>query len=202
MYRIFLGILLSSILIITLQSKSLSNEISSLLKQQQLTVYDIGVFRLKEDLLNSDEVISKHAEFKKEDLYLDVISSYRNDKVVLIVSIPMSTNLTQYTYMSDSFRCRNIFNSVRDHLLKKEIYNDYRYSMAKSYLTSVFSTPSSWRSWRYNEKFKGELVEMVKLQVTLRPTTELALTQKVNPVSCEGGLEVEDTELILTKKYN
>ena len=189
-------------MIISLQSKSLSNEISSLLKQQQLTVYDIGVFRLKEDLLNSDEVISKHAEFKKEDLYLDVISSYRNDKVVLIVSIPMSKNLTQYTYMSDSFRCRNIFNSVRDHLLKKEIYNDYRYSMAKSYLTSVFSTPSSWRSWRYNEKFKGELVEMVKLQVTLRPTTELALTQKVNPVSCEGGLESEDTELILTKKYN
>jgi hypothetical protein len=202
MYRIFLGILLSSILIITLQSKSLSNEISSLLKQQQLTVYDIGVFRLKEDLLNSDEVISKHAEFKKEDLYLDVISSYRNDKVVLIVSIPMSKNLTQYTYMSDSFRCRNIFNSVRDHLLKKEIYNDYRYSMAKSYLTSVFSTPSSWRSWRYNEKFKEELVEMVKLQVTLRPTTELALTQKVNPVSCEGGLEFEETDLILTKKYN
>ncbi|KRO59759.1 MAG: hypothetical protein ABS05_01865 [Pelagibacteraceae bacterium BACL5 MAG-121128-bin54] len=202
MYRIFLGILLSSILIITLQSKSLSNEISSLLKQQQLTVYDIGVFRLKEDLLNSDEVISKHAEFKKEDLYLDVISSYRNDKVVLIVSIPMSKNLTQYTYMSDSFRCRNIFNSVRDHLLKKEIYNDYRYSMAKSYLTSVFSTPSSWRSWRYNEKFKEELVEMVKLQVTLRPTTELALAQKVNPVSCEGGLEFEETDLILTKKYN
>ena len=202
MYRIFLGILLSSILIITLQSKSLSNEISSLLKQQQLTVYDIGVFRLKEDLLNSDEVISKHAEFKKEDLYLDVISSYRNDKVVLIVSIPMSKNLTQYTYMSDSFRCRNIFNSVRDHLLKKEIYNDYRYRMAKSYLTSVFSTPSSWRSWRYNEKFKEELVEMVKLQVTLRPTTELPLTQKVNPVSCEGGLEFEETDLILTKKYN
>jgi len=202
MYRIFLGILLSSILIITLQSKSLSNEISSLLKQQQLTVYDIGVFRLKEDLLNSDEVISKHAEFKKEDLYLDVISSYRNDKVVLIVSIPMSKNLTQYTYMSDSFRCRNIFNSVRDHLLKKEIYNDYRYSMAKSYLTSVFSTPSSWRSWRYNEKFKEELVEMVRLQVTLRPTTELALTQKVNPVSCEGGLEFEETDLILTIKYN
>jgi hypothetical protein len=104
--------------------------------------------------------------------------------------------------MSDSFRCRNIFNSVRDHLLKKEIYNDYRYSMAKSYLTSVFSTPSSWRSWRYNEKFKEELVEMVKLQVTLRPTTELALTQKVNPVSCEGGLEFEETDLILTKKYN
>ena len=202
MYRIFLGILLSSLLIISLQSKSLSNEISSLLKQQQLTVYDIGVFRLKEDLLNSEEVISKHAEFKKEDLYLDVISSYRNDKVVLIVSIPMSKNLTQYTYMSDSFRCRNIFNSVRDHLLKKEIYNDYRYSMAKSYLTSVFSTPSSWRSWRYNEKFKEELVEMVKLQVTLRPTTELALTQKVNPVSCEGGLEFEETDLILTKKYN
>jgi len=202
MYKIFLSILLSSLLIISIQSKSLSNEISSLLKQQQLTVYDIGVFRLKEDLLNSDEVISKHAEFKKEDLYLDVISSYRNDKIVLIVSIPMSKNLTQYTYMSDSFRCRNIFSAVRDHLLKKEIYNEYRYSMAKSYLTSVFSTPSSWRSWRYNEKFKGELVEMVKLQVTLRPTTELALSQKVNPVSCEGGLEFEETDLILTKKYN
>jgi len=202
MYRIFLSILLSSLLMISLQSKSSSNEISRLLKQQQLTVFDIGVFRLKEDLLNTDEVISKHAEFKKKDLYLDVVTSYRNDRVVLIVSIPMSKNLMPSTYMSDSFRCRNIFNSVRDHLLKKEFYNDYKYSMAKSYLTSVFSTPSSWRSWRYNEKFKGELVEMVKLQVTLRPTTELALTQKVNPVSCEGGLETEDTELILTKKYN
>ena len=202
MYRIFLVILLSSVSIITLQSKSLSNEISKLLKQQQLTVFDIGVFRLKEDLINSNLVISNHAEFEQEDLYLDVITSYRNDKVTLIVSVPMNKNLKQSTYMSDSFRCRNIFNSVRDHLLKKEIYNDHRYSMAKSYLTALFSTPSSWRSWRYNEKLKEELVEMVKLQVTLRPTTELALTQKVNPVSCEGGLEFEETDLILTKKYN
>ena len=202
MYRVFLSILLSSLMMISFQSKSLSNEISRLLKQQQLTVFDIGVFRLKEDLLNSNAVILRHAELDKEDLYLDVITSYRNDKVTLIVSVPMNKNLTQYTYMSDSFRCRNIFTSVRDHLLKKEFYNDYRFSMAKSYLTSVFSTPSSWRSWRYNERFKEELVEMVKLQVTLRPTTKLALAQNVNPVSCEGGLEFEDTELILTKKYN
>lgn len=57
---------------ISLQSKSSSNEISRLLKQQQLTVFDIGVFRLKEDLLNTDEVISKHAEFKKR-IYISML---------------------------------------------------------------------------------------------------------------------------------
>ncbi len=202
MIKVLHSILIILFAFMSMITKSISSDISTILRNQQLTVFDIGIFRLQEDLKSTYPEIKKHKDVPYEDIYMDVVTSYRNDKVVLIVSIPMSTNLTQYTYMSDSFRCRNIFTSVRDHLLKKEFYNDYRYSMAKSYLTSVFSTPSSWRSWRYDERFKEELVEMVKLQVTLRPTTELALTQKVNPVSCEGGLEVEDTELILTKKYN
>lgn len=184
------------------KSNSFSSEISELLKKQQLTVFDIGIFRLKEDLLKAHKEIYKHLDTSEENLYLDVITSYKSDQIILIASIPMDENLNSLTYMSDSFRCRNIFNSIRDHLLKQEIYNDYRYSMAKSYLTSVFSTPSSWRSWRYNEKFSEDLVNLVKLQVTLRPTNKLALKETVYPVSCEGGLEYEKEELILTKKYN
>lgn len=104
--------------------------------------------------------------------------------------------------MSDSFRCRNIFNSVRDHLLRNENMSNYRFTMATSYLTSVFSTPSSWPRWRYDQSVLEELVNLVKLEVILRPTTELAFKDNVSPVSCKGGLETENDEIIISMKYN
>ena len=121
----------------------------------------------------SIKIIKVMAEF-----YMN--SSYSKNSIDLIVSVPMNRNLKKENYFSDSFRCRNIFNSVRDFLLRNENLSNYRYTMATSYLTSIFSTPSSWPSWRYDEEIREELVNLVKLEITLRPTKELALNEQVN----------------------
>ena len=202
MIKILKNILIFFYLILFFTTSVYSKDISTLLRTQQLTVFDIGIFRLEEDLKSSYPVIKKHKDVPYEDIYMDVVSSYWKNTVDLIVSIPVNENLKKENYMSDSFRCRNIFNSVRDHLLRNENLSNYRFTMATSYLTSIFSTPSTWPRWRYDQSALEELVNLVKLEVILRPTTELAFKDKVNPVSCKGGLETENEEIIVSMKYN
>ena len=202
MFKILKNILIFFYLILFFTTSVYSKDLSTLLRTQQLTVFDIGIFRLEEDLKSSYPVIKKHKDVPYEDVYMDVVSSYWRNTVNLIVSIPVNENLKKENYMSDSFRCRNIFNSVRDHLLRNENLSNYRFTMATSYLTSVFSTPSTWPRWRYDQSVLEELVNLVKLEVILRPTTELAFKDKVNPVSCKGGLETENDEIIISMKYN
>ncbi len=80
--------------------------------------------------------------------------------------------------------------------------SNYRFTMATSYLTTIFSTPSSWPKWRFDQSVLEELVNLVKLEVVLRPTPDLAFKDNVNPVSCKGGLETENNEIIFSMKYN
>ena len=82
----------------------------------------------------------------------------------------MNKNLKKENYFSDSFRCRNIFNSVRDFLLRNENLSNYRYTMATSYLTSIFSTPSHGLAGDMMKNIREELVNLVKLEITLRPS--------------------------------
>ena len=202
MIKVLNSILIILFVFMSMITKSISSDISTILRNQQLTVFDIGVFRLQEDLKSSYPEIKKHKDVPYEDIYMDVLTSYRNNSVDLIISIPVNENLKKENYMSDSFRCRNIFNSVRDHLLRNENMSNYRFTMATSYLTSIFSTPSSWPRWRYDQSVLEELVNLVKLEVILRPTTELAFKDNVNPISCKGGLETENNEIIISMKYN
>ena len=202
MIKTFKYFLISFLFIYSTITNSNSLDISTILRNQQLTVFDIGVFRLQEDLKKTYPAIKQHAEVDNEELYLDVVSSWWKNSVDMLVSIPMEEGLVKSTYMSDSFRCRNIFNSVRDHLLKDQNLSNYRYTMATSYLTSIFSTPSNWPKWRYDPMVLEELVNLVRLEVTLYPTPDLAFSNNSNPVSCKGGLETETNEIVISMKYN
>ena len=202
MVKIFKNILIFAFLLSSITTSAFSKDITTLLRNKQLTVFDIGIFRLETDLKNSFPSIKNHLEITETEFYTDVVSSYSKNAIDLIVSVPMNKNLKKENYFSDSLRCRNIFSAVRDFLLRNENLSNYRYSMATSYLTSIFSTPSSWPSWRYDEDIREELVKLVKLEITLRPSKELALSEQVNPVSCMGGLETDIEKIIISKKYN
>ena len=193
---------LGFILITFFQIKSFSSDITTLLRNQQLTVFDIGILRLEEDLKKSYKAFEKHVDAPYEEIYIDVISSWWRNTVDLVISIPMKEGLVKSTYMSDSFRCKNIFSSVRDDLLKNQNMSNYRYTMATGYLTSIFTTPSHWPRWRYDQKTLDDLVNLVKLEVTLYPETKLAFQKDINPISCKGGLELNKDEIKITRKFN
>ena len=123
-----------------------AQSITTLLRNQQLTVYDIGIFRLQEDMKSSIPQVQKHfpnKEIEISDIYTDVVSSFLWNTIDLIVSVPMSETLTKTNYFSDMYRCKNIFFSVRDHLLRNQNDSNYNFSRASSYVVSTFSTPTS-----------------------------------------------------------
>ena len=142
MLKIFKSMLISFVFMFSSILNSYSLDISTILRNQQLTVFDIGVFRLQEDLKKTYPVIQQHSAAKYEEIYLDVVSSWWRNSVDMLVSIPITEGLDKSTYMSESFRCSTILNSVRDYLLTDQHLSNYRYNMANSYLTYIFSRPS------------------------------------------------------------
>ena len=182
-----------------------AQSITTLLRNQQLTVYDIGIFRLQEDMKSSIPQVQKHfpdKEIEISDVYTDVVSSLWRNTIDLIVSVPMSETLTKTNYFSDMYRCKNIFFSVRDHLLRNQNESNYNFSRASSYVVSTFSTPTSWPSWKYEQKKIKELVSMIQLEVTLRPSNELAFREGVSPINCKGSLADDFDTIVVTKNFN
>ena len=198
-------IIFFSLSLILLTSSLNAQSITTLLRNQQLTVYDIGIFRLQEDMKSAIPQVQKHFPDKQieiDDVYTDVVSSFWRNTIDLIVSVPMSETLTKTNYFSDMYRCKNIFFSVRDHLLRKQNESNYNFSRASSYVVSTFSTPTSWPSWKYEHKMIKELVSMIQLEVTLRPSNELAFKEGVSPINCKGSLADDFDTIVVTKNFN
>lgn len=201
----FRKIILFTLSLLLLTSSLNAQSITTLLRNQQLTVYDIGIFRLQEDIKSAIPEVQKHFTDKQievNDVYTDVVSSFWRSTIDLIVSVPMSETLTKTNYFSDMYRCKNIFFSVRDHLLRNQNESNYNFSRASSYVVSTFSTPTSWPSWKYEQKKIKELVSMIQLEVTLRPSNELAFREGVSPIHCKGSLADEFDAIVVTKNFN
>ena len=198
-------IIFFSLSLVLLTSSLNAQSITTLLRNQQLTVYDIGIFRLQEDMKSAIPQVQKHFPDKQieiDDVYTDVVSSFWRNTIDLIVSVPMSETLTKTNYFSDMYRCKNIFFSVRDHLLRNQNESNYNFSRASSYVVSTFSTPTSWPSWKYEHKMIKELVSMIQLEVTLRPSNELAFKEGVSPINCKGSLADDFDTIVVTKNFN
>ena len=201
----FKKIIFFSLSLILITSSLNAQSITTLLRNQQLTVYDIGIFRLQEDMKSAIPQVQKHFPDKQieiDDVYTDVVSSFWRNTIDLIVSVPMSETLTKTNYFSDMYRCKNIFFSVRDHLLRNQNESNYNFSRASSYVVSTFSTPTSWPSWKYEHKMIKELVSMIQLEVTLRPSNELAFKEGVSPINCKGSLADDFDTIVVTKNFN
>ncbi|WP_440656629.1 hypothetical protein [Candidatus Pelagibacter sp. HIMB1509] len=201
----FKKILFFFLSLMLLTSSLNAQSITTLLRNQQLTVYDIGIFRLQEDMKSTIPQVQKHFPDKQieiDDVYTDVVSSLWRNTIDLIVSVPMSETLTKTNYFSDMYRCKNIFFSVRDHLLRNQNESNYNFSRASSYVVSTFSTPTSWPSWKYEHKMIKELVSMIQLEVTLRPSNELAFKEGVSPINCKGSLADDFDTIVVTKNFN
>ena len=87
MINVLHSILIILFVFMSMITKSISSDISTILRNQQLTVFDIGVFRLHEDLKSTYPEIKQHKDVPYEDIYMDVATSYRNNSVDLIISI-------------------------------------------------------------------------------------------------------------------
>jgi len=205
MVKVLNGILIIIFVLMSMITKSISSDISTILRNQQLTVFDIGIFRLQEDMKSAIPQVQKQfpdKEIEISDVYTDVVSSLWRNTIDLIVSVPMSETLTKTNYFSDMYRCKNIFFSVRDHLLRNQNESNYNFSRASSYVVSTFSTPTSWPSWKYEQKKIKELVSMIQLEVTLRPSNEHAFREGVSPIHCKGSLADEFDAIVVTKNFN
>jgi len=205
MVKVLNGILIIIFVLMSMITKSISSDISTILRNQQLTVFDIGIFRLQEDMKSAIPQVQKQfpdKEIEISDVYTDVVSSLWRNTIDLIVSVPMSETLTKTNYFSDMYRCKNIFFFVIYHLLRNQNERNYNFSRASSYVVSTFSTPTSWPSWKYEQKKIKELVSMIQLEVTLRPSNEHAFREGVSPIHCKGSLADEFDAIVVTKNFN
>ena len=91
------------------------NLIEKTLRSQPLTVFDLGLLRLKNDLRQAKNDLVLEVDNKNvSTIYTEALFSRRDDGIQLIVSAPMSTHLNANSYMVDSIKCRKIFEHYRN----------------------------------------------------------------------------------------
>ena len=66
MIRVLHSILIILFVFMSMITKSISSDISTILRNQQLTVFDIGVFRLQEDLKSTYPEINATGNLKND----------------------------------------------------------------------------------------------------------------------------------------
>ena len=106
----------------------------------------------------------------------------------------MSKGLSENDYLSSSNKCREIFDDVRHSLLRSQPESTLSESQVASYLVEKFYPPSN-QPWTLQENYRKALVKLVVLEVVLRPTNKYALSKAVLPVSCNGNLSEEKSDI-------
>jgi hypothetical protein len=90
------------------------NLIEKTLRSQPLTVFDLGLLRLKNDLRQAKNDLVLEVDNKNvSTIYTEALFSRRDDGIQLIVSAPMSTHLNANSYMVDSIKCRKILKKLK-----------------------------------------------------------------------------------------
>tara|TARA_A100001011_G_scaffold98219_1_gene103414 strand:+ start:478 stop:1119 length:642 start_codon:yes stop_codon:yes gene_type:complete len=201
--KISIFVLLLSFFLFPNISVSDQKEVVTNLMQRPLNYLDLGIINLERDMERSiDRIISRYTSRlltnligdRKEEVEMSVIYNWRKTAVIASISIPMSKGLSENDYLSSSNKCREIFDDVRHSLLRSQPESTLSESQVASYLVEKFYPPSN-QPWTLQENYRKALVKLVLLEVVLRPTNKYALSKAVLPVSCNGNLSEEKSDI-------
>ena len=201
--KISVFILVSSIFLFPNILKSDQKDVVTNLMQRPLNYLDLGIINLERDMERSiDRIISRYTSRlltnligdRKEEVEMSVVYNWRKTAVIASISIPMSKGLGENDYLSSSNKCKEIFDDVRYNLLRRQPESSLSESQVASYLVEKFYPPSN-QPWTLPEDYRKSLVKLVVLEVVLRPTNKYALSKPVLPVSCNGNLSEEKSDI-------
>ena len=201
--QISIFILVSSIFLFPNILKSDQKDVVTNLMQRPLNYLDLGIINLERDMERSiDRIISRYTSRlltnligdRKEEVEMSVVYNWRKTAVIASISIPMSKGLGENDYLSSSNKCKEIFDDVRYNLLRRQPESSLSESQVASYLVEKFYPPSN-QPWTLPEDYRKSLVKLVVLEVVLRPTNKYALSKPVLPVSCNGNLSEEKSDI-------
>lgn len=201
--KISIFILVSSIFLFPNILKSDQKDVVTNLMQRPLNYLDLGIINLERDMERSiDRIISRYTSRlltnligdRKEEVEMSVVYNWRKTAVIASISIPMSKGLGENDYLSSSNKCKEIFDDVRYNLLRRQPESSLSESQVASYLVEKFYPPSN-QPWTLPEDYRKSLVKLVVLEVVLRPTNKYALSKPVLPVSCNGNLSEEKSDI-------
>jgi hypothetical protein len=129
----------------------------------------------------------------------NVYYDWRNERIIASISFEQNYGFSEQNYLSTSYKCRNYFVKTVDMLTQNSGYGDGKYSKASSYLSDLFASPTTQYYFAVDEQLRKSLVESTYLEITIRPTKELAFEQNVSPMRCLANLKAnfDDIEVVL-----
>ena len=166
------------------------------LMQRPLNYVDLGIINLEKDMEKSiDRIIARYTSplltnligDRKEEIEMSVIYNWKKTAVIASVSLPVTKGLTTSEYLSSSNKCRQVFDLIRQTLLKAQPESTISSSQVASYLVEKFYPPTN-QPWVLPESYRKSLVKIVLLEIVLRPTNKYAFASSVNSISCIGNL--------------
>tara|TARA_A100001011_G_scaffold159276_1_gene167646 strand:+ start:175 stop:768 length:594 start_codon:yes stop_codon:yes gene_type:complete len=171
-----------------------NNNLFNTLSSNKINLLDFGLIRFEEDLTS---YVKNHLD--EENVITNVYYDWRNERIIASISFEQNYGFSERNYLSTSYKCRDYFVKTVDMLTQNSGYGDGKYSKASSYLSDLFASPTTQYYFAVDEQLRKSLVESTYLEITIRPTKELAFEQNVSPMRCLANLKAnfDDIEVVL-----
>jgi hypothetical protein len=171
-----------------------NNNLFNTLSSNKINLLDFGLIRFEEDLTS---YVKNH--LGEENVITNVYYDWRNERIIASISFEQNYGFSEGNYLSTNYKCRDYFVKTIDILTQSSGYGDDKYSKASSYLSDLFASPTTQYYFAVDEQLRKSLVESTYLEITIRPTKELAFEQNVSPMRCLANLKAnfDDIEVVL-----
>ena len=170
-----------------------NNNLFNTLSSNKLNLLDFGLIRFEEDLAS---YVTNNLD--EENVLTNVYYDWKNERIIASISFEQNYGFNEGNYLSTNYKCRDYFVETVNKLTQNRGYGGSRYSMASSYLSDLFASPTTQYYFAVDEKLRKSLVESTYLEITIRPTKELAFEQNVSPMRCLANLKAnfDDIEVV------
>ena len=171
-----------------------NNNLFYTLSSNKLNLLDFGLIRFEEDLAS---YVTNNLD--EENVLTNVYYDWKNERIIASISFEQNYGFNEGNYLSTNYKCRDYFVETVNKLTQNSGYGGSRYSMASSYLSDLFASPTTQYYFSVDEQLRKSLVESTYLEITIRPTKELAFEQNVSPMRCLATLKAnfDDIEVVI-----
>lgn len=159
------------------------------LMNEPVTLFDLGIFRFRQDLQATAEWLLASGEIEGQPLS-GVYYDWNRQRIVAYVTVP-AIGLAEPT----AGGCRATFAATVRHLLRA---GPHGVRQAEMYLESLFLHEGPGNLDRPHT-LGPELVESVRLQVTLLPAMPLA--RRAQTIRCDGRLDSQVAEVEVSARH-
>ena len=172
-----------------------NNNLFNTLSSNKINLLDFGLMRFEEDLAS---YVKNYLD--EQNVFTSVYYDWSNERIIASISFEQNHGFSEENYLSTSYKCKDYFVKTVNKLTKNSGYGDGKYSKTSSYLSDLFSSPTTQYYFAVDEKLRISLGESTYLEIIIRRSKELAFEHNASPMRCVANLKANFEDIVVVFK--